>query len=396
MQLGLDLPYPPLSLAPRGPFQRWRVGIHRRPPGLPASSLPTCWLPSPCRRLSRPPTTTKPPPHPTVINRRRACPPLPWPGSREGDPGWFPRSPRTDRRGRCPAIPRPPRHEYAAAFPRGLLTGLSIPAPESPATSGRADAHGTPTQIHQVRVGSTLTGLHALVPLVHLLVSLAGPAPSGSADAPRRCQDCFPPSPASPGSGCPQLQPDCCDSPAVRAFHPYSVTLAPRGARTGRRTCGRDRPPPNGEVWPASPIPADAARSARPRLGAAIHRRVFRHYSLHPFSKPLPPFPMCTGFPRLGVLRRLRPVPTRSADDGPSPTATLETWQPGRTGTVPAFTVIRSTKEEPSSVPAASPRLPRSTSPWPPGTDTHMPAREFPARPRRHGCAPRPAHIRQI
>jgi len=134
VQLGLDLPYPPLSLAPSGPFQRWRVGIHRRPPSLPASSLPTCWLPSPCRRLSRPPTTTKPPPHPKIINRRRACPPLPRPGSREGDPGWFPRSPRTDRRGRCPAIPRPPRHEYAAAFPRGLPTGLSIPAPESPAT----------------------------------------------------------------------------------------------------------------------------------------------------------------------------------------------------------------------------------------------------------------------
>ena len=41
---------------------------------------------------------------------------------------------------------------------------------------------------------------------------------------------------------------------------------------------------------------------------------------------------------------------------------------PGRTETVPVFTVIRSTKEEPSSIPAASPRLPRSTSPWPPGT----------------------------
>ena len=31
------------------------------------------------------------------------------------------------------------------------------------------------------------------------------------------------------------------------------------------------------------------------------------------------------------------------------------------------FTVIRSAKEEPDSVPAASPRLPRSTSPWSPG-----------------------------
>jgi len=133
VQLGLDLPYPPLGLAQRRPLQRRRVGIHRRPPGLPASSLPTCWLPSPRGRLSRPPTTTKPPPHPNAISRRRACPPLPWLASGEGDHGWFPRSPRTDRRGRCPAISRPPRHEYAAAFPRGLLTGLNIPAPESPA-----------------------------------------------------------------------------------------------------------------------------------------------------------------------------------------------------------------------------------------------------------------------
>src|SRR6476661_6780051 len=45
----------------------------------------------------------------------------------------------------------------------------------------------------------------------------------------------------------------------------------------------------------------------------------------------------------------------------------LATRRPGRTRAVPAFTVIRSTKEEPSSIPAASPRLPRSTSPWPPG-----------------------------
>jgi hypothetical protein len=43
----------------------------------------------------------------------------------------------------------------------------------------------------------------------------------------------------------------------------------------------------------------------------------------------------------------------------------------GQTGTVPVFTAIRSTKEEPSSIPAASPRLPRSTSPWPPGRHPH-------------------------
>jgi hypothetical protein len=83
---------------------------------------------------------------------------------------------------------------------------------------------------------------------------------------------------------------------------------------------------------------------------------------------------MCTGFPRLGVLRRLRPAPIRSADDEPSPAGHAGCTAVGRDRAVPAFTVIRSTKEEPSSIPAASPRLPRSTSPWPPGpTPAHLP-----------------------
>ena len=43
------------------------------------------------------------------------------------------------------------------------------------------------------------------------------------------------------------------------------------------------------------------------------------------------------------------------------------------------FTAIRSTEEEPSSTPAASPRLPRSTSPWPPGpAPTRLPGRSPP------------------
>src|ERR1019366_3684907 len=78
--------------------------------------------------------------------------------------------------------------------------------------------------------------------------------------------------------------------------------------------------------------------------------------------------PVAPGSPRLGVLRRLRPAPIRSADDAPSPTLRTGCAGSGRTETVPVFTVIRSTKEEPSSIPAASPRLTRSTSPWPPET----------------------------
>ena len=48
------------------------------------------------------------------------------------------------------------------------------------------------------RYGASTTGSLAL----RLLTSLAGPGSSGSADPPRRCRGCFPPSPAIPGSGC--------------------------------------------------------------------------------------------------------------------------------------------------------------------------------------------------
>ncbi len=57
---------------------------------------------------------------------------------------------------------------------------------------------------------------------MHLLVLLAGPAPSGSTGTSRRCQGCSP-SPAPPGSGCPQLQPGRCDDPAAGSFHLRTV-----------------------------------------------------------------------------------------------------------------------------------------------------------------------------
>jgi hypothetical protein len=87
VQLGLDLPYSSL-----GPIQgRLRfVGVHRRPPGIPASSLPTCWPPSPCARLSRARTTTGPPPHPTALNRQRTLPPHRTGSPMGGRPGMVP------------------------------------------------------------------------------------------------------------------------------------------------------------------------------------------------------------------------------------------------------------------------------------------------------------------
>src|SRR5918911_748575 len=77
VQLGLDLPYPSLS-----PIQLMLqfIGVHQWPPGIPASSPPTCWPPSPSTELSSARTTTGPPPHPAALSRRRACP----------RPGWLP------------------------------------------------------------------------------------------------------------------------------------------------------------------------------------------------------------------------------------------------------------------------------------------------------------------
>ena len=60
VQLGLNPQYPVLRRKSGG---LQLVGIHQRPPGIPASSLLTCWPPSPCARLSRARTTTGPPPH---------------------------------------------------------------------------------------------------------------------------------------------------------------------------------------------------------------------------------------------------------------------------------------------------------------------------------------------
>jgi hypothetical protein len=76
---------------------------------------------------------------------------------------------------------------------------------------------------------------------------------------------------------------------------------------------------------------------------------------------------MCSGSPWPGVLRRLRPAPDRSAVGAPSPTHPPAAGAPrARSRTVPVFTVVRSTKEEPDYAPAASPRVRRSPSSQPP------------------------------
>ena len=119
VQFGLDLQYPVLSHV-NGLLQL--VGIHQRPPGIPASFLHDLLASFAMHApLARPDYYEASAP-PTAISRHRACPP---PGRRpggEGNRGRFPRSLRIVRPGRRPAIPRQHRHACAAGFQRGLLT----------------------------------------------------------------------------------------------------------------------------------------------------------------------------------------------------------------------------------------------------------------------------------
>src|SRR4051812_15925304 len=106
---------------------------------------------------------------------------------------------------------------------------------------------------------------------------------------------------------------------------------------------------------------------------------------------------MCAGSPRLGVLRRLRPVPTRSVDGGPTPSHPRR--QHG--GGAGAETVPVSTDDSldeggaqlcPCGIATATPQHFTVAS----RPDIHMPARTFPTEPSPGGCAPHPAHIRQV
>ena len=158
---------------------------------------------------------------------------------------------RFPRQGRRPAMPQRPSTSTPQTFPvttrpADFITPAGCPdAGRDPRQSSPQPSPHPPGSSRWFR----LRGFVTLVPHVRLSVSLARPRPSGSTDLPRRCQGCFPPSPASPGSGCPQLQPACCDSPAVKVSHPHSnpqrlvahlVDEPPITCRMAAGTCGVD------------------------------------------------------------------------------------------------------------------------------------------------------------
>ena len=188
------------------------VGIHRRTSSWHSSLLAAVLLaPFALRRLSRSPRRVV---TPGLLRGLR-----PTRSPRAGDeppprPGWMPgrrqatqdgsHVHQTDRRsGRRPALPRQHRHGYAAGLHRGLPTGELAGFGVDP-TLGSSRAAHRPIST-RLEPASSFTGCRTLVSRVHLLTWLAGPAPSGSTGTSRRCRGCFPPSPASPGSGCPPL-----------------------------------------------------------------------------------------------------------------------------------------------------------------------------------------------
>ena len=184
------------------------------------------------------------------------------------------------------------------------------------------------------------------------------------------------PRPSTPADLAPVL-------PATRCHATFSVAgsctrlnrSSKRAARIGRR--------PTVQLGLHPRYPRERPHRDRSVWSAGVHRRISRHRSLLAARYRCRPSP-CD--------RLSRPRTTTAAPPRPDPIGRRWT-QPqrrprwtrvtvrARTETVPVFTVIRSTKEEPDFVPAASPRLPRSTSPWPP-TEPPMDRSEFPDTPR--------------
>jgi hypothetical protein len=128
-----------------------------------------------------------------------------------------------DRPGRRPALPRQPRHTYAAVLRRGLPTGLAHPASELiPPEAGSRTAHRPISA--RFEPAPDLRGVYHW---------FARTTPSGLARRARTVwqsqhdpalSGLLPPAPASPGPGCPQLQSGRCDGPMVKASHLHTTT----------------------------------------------------------------------------------------------------------------------------------------------------------------------------
>ena len=148
-------------------------------------------------------------------------------------PRWFPRSPCTGRRGRCPALLRQSRHGYAAGLPRGLPTGIRNRLRSRPPTrGGRALLTGPypPGWSRRRDYGAFPTGSNCVytfpshLPDPGRLVVPTRPGVVGAA----------PTLTCVPRLGLPPASKACCDRPTVESFHLHPVHGASWRTRTTR------------------------------------------------------------------------------------------------------------------------------------------------------------------
>jgi hypothetical protein len=130
------------------------------------------------------------------------------------------------------SIAAPTPQTFDAASPPTLKDGFGVSHHHKCPSRDRGDGCALhpgpypPDSSRQRGYGASTTGSLTL----YLLTLLGEPAPSGSAGTSRLCRGRLPPSPAFPGSGCPQLLPDRCDGPRETVSHHLSIYPAPRGA----------------------------------------------------------------------------------------------------------------------------------------------------------------------
>jgi len=245
-----------------------------------ATASSGCRLPlsRPPRSVVTPTTSTRAMPPPGAIGRRSA---LPAPGRGEATPGGFPRSLPFARRDRCPAVPlRAWRSDHAGTR---HTPGRRPSPPEAGPPAKRVPAHRLPGLYRWVLSRwSSLEGVRSLVHSHYTLsASLAAPARSDSPRTSRRCQDCSPPFPAAPGSGCPQLHRGwlggCPRTTRGGSSTPHEPT-APRGALSRPATCMGARPPAAG---------CGTLRPGHPALGTAPRRVLGQPVNRELLDKPV-------------------------------------------------------------------------------------------------------------
>jgi hypothetical protein len=129
-----------------------------------------------------------------------------------------------------------PRHEYAADLPHGLPRLVKEPSREVPAARRYGGTHRARPLSARFEPVYGIKDVTTPVPRVLLSATLAGPAPSGSTGHVPALSGLLPPSPAPPGSGCPQLHRPAATRRRRRSLTSTRTTApaAPGGAASRR------------------------------------------------------------------------------------------------------------------------------------------------------------------